>query len=315
MVGWWARIRTTTTRWRAALACRCPPRCSRWRLVLPPEAGIGQAPQSLAKAASERIRSGLSPTRTSISAAVPVLMPWASTIVGAPRSTSASRPESCELISASRSSHRRAMARRLASAEAVVEVSGPGRRAARCRTSAILPVIASSCSRRAAGAPTMIALSVSMAWVRALTAVSRATLRWRIISARLVPALGRAAAWPPSTARAAQPAVGTADLGDDMAPLTEDARQAGAVRSRALDAERPDVAQGPRPGLELAVAREADLDGPLRDARAETRHGDSGVGMLVGVDADDDVGRHGPAHVACPPVSWRTRRSGGRTGL
>src|ERR687893_853405 len=82
MVGWWARIRTTT-RWRAALACRCPPRFSRWRLVLPLEAGIGQAPQSLARAASEWIRSGLSPTRTSISAAVPVLMPWAATIAGA----------------------------------------------------------------------------------------------------------------------------------------------------------------------------------------------------------------------------------------
>ena len=39
-------------------------------MVLPDEAGIGHAPQSFAKAASERIRSGLSPKMRSISAAV-----------------------------------------------------------------------------------------------------------------------------------------------------------------------------------------------------------------------------------------------------
>ena len=43
-------------------------------MVIPDEAGIGQAPQSFAKAASERIRSGLSPKRINISAAV-----WAPT--------------------------------------------------------------------------------------------------------------------------------------------------------------------------------------------------------------------------------------------
>ena len=42
--------------------------------VIPDEAGMGQAPQSFAKAASERIRSGLSPNRINISAAV-----WAPT--------------------------------------------------------------------------------------------------------------------------------------------------------------------------------------------------------------------------------------------
>ena len=49
----------------------------------------------------------------------------------------------------------------------------------------------------------MIAFSVCMACVLALTAVPRATLRWRIISTALVPDFGRAVAWPPSTARAA----------------------------------------------------------------------------------------------------------------
>jgi len=141
-------------------------------------------------------------------------------------------------------------ARRLALAEAVVVVSGPGRKAARCRTSAILPVIASSRSRRAAGAPMMRDFNASMAWVRALTAVSRATLRCLIISTSPVPALGKAVACSPSTARAApsvrlampvaQPAIGTARLVDGMARRTEKARQAGAVRARALDAEGAD---------------------------------------------------------------------------
>ena len=49
----------------------------------------------------------------------------------------------------------------------------------------------------------MTAFMVCMAWVRALTAVSRATLRWRIISTTLSPDFGEAVAWPLSTARAA----------------------------------------------------------------------------------------------------------------
>ena len=36
------------TRQSAALACRCPSRASRWRLVMPDEAGIGATPRSLA---------------------------------------------------------------------------------------------------------------------------------------------------------------------------------------------------------------------------------------------------------------------------
>ena len=73
---------------------------------------------------------------------------------------------------------------------------GPGRKAARCRSRAILPESASSCSRKATGTLTMVAVSVSMARVRLLTAVSRATLRWRITSTVLVPdyEVGRLAA-------------------------------------------------------------------------------------------------------------------------
>ena len=72
---------------------------------------------------------------------------------------------------------RRAIARRLVLADASVEVSGPGRKAASRRRSVILPLTWSSCSRRASGEQTIIALSVCMACVLALTAVSRAILR------------------------------------------------------------------------------------------------------------------------------------------
>jgi hypothetical protein len=68
-------------------------------------------------------------------------------------------------------------------------------------------------------------------------------------------------------APAAQPAVGLADLVGRMALLTEEARQAGAVGARALDAEGEDGAQGPGPCLELAVAVETDPDGQTGDAR------------------------------------------------
>ena len=51
-------------------------------VVMPEDAGIGQAPQSLAKAASDWIRWGLSPKTISISAAVSAPMPNPSRSVG-----------------------------------------------------------------------------------------------------------------------------------------------------------------------------------------------------------------------------------------
>ena len=86
------------------------------------------------------------------------------------------------------------MALSAALADAVVEIIGPGRSAARWRTSVSLPRMPSSCSRNSAGALTMMALSVCMAWVLAFTAASRASFRWRIISTELVPDFGRAVA-------------------------------------------------------------------------------------------------------------------------
>jgi hypothetical protein len=58
----------------------------------------------------------------------------------------------------------------------------------------------------------MMDLIVSMAWVLALTAASRAILRWRIISTELLPDFGSAAAWPARTARAAASASSMSSL-------------------------------------------------------------------------------------------------------
>ena len=107
----------------------------------------------------------------------------------------------------------------------------------------------------------MMAFSVTMAWVRALTAVSRATLSWRIISTVPVPDFGRAVAWPAEhgaggalgVERVAlavlvpQLPVGTVDLEDGMAARLQEARQAGAVGTGALDAEGADRVRRTRP--------------------------------------------------------------------
>src|SRR6266571_97000 len=58
-------MRVNTIRQRAWLACRFPPGLSRWRLVLPDDAGRGATPQRCANAASLRSRCGLSPAATS----------------------------------------------------------------------------------------------------------------------------------------------------------------------------------------------------------------------------------------------------------
>ncbi len=62
-------------------------------------------------------------------------------------------------------------------AEAVVEEMGPGRKAANARISVIGPVMAMNSSRSIWGALTMRVLSVTITWVRAFNAVSRAIFR------------------------------------------------------------------------------------------------------------------------------------------
>ena len=73
-------------------------------------------------------------------------------------------------------------------------------------SAAVQPVAAGLAARGRDRAGAAMAFSASLAWVRASTAVSRATSRWRIISTRLVPASGGAVAWAPRTARGGPPA-------------------------------------------------------------------------------------------------------------
>ena len=90
-------------------------------VVMPEDAGIGQAPQSLAKAASERIRSGLSPKTISISAAVSAPMPKPSRRVGDGVGGELRRgARSWPSISSSRSRQRLASARSVCFVDAVV---------------------------------------------------------------------------------------------------------------------------------------------------------------------------------------------------
>ena len=73
---------------RARLPEPSPPWCRRWRLVFPEEAGIGATPQSRAKAASERSRSGLSPMVTRSALVVSTPMANVENVVGATAATS-----------------------------------------------------------------------------------------------------------------------------------------------------------------------------------------------------------------------------------
>jgi hypothetical protein len=67
-------------------------------------------------------------------------------------------------------------------AEAVGEIISPGLRAARCRTKEIGPRMCSRLARRSAGALMINVFKVIMACDFALTALSLATFRCRIIS-------------------------------------------------------------------------------------------------------------------------------------
>jgi hypothetical protein len=150
------------------------------------------------------------------------------------------------------------MVLRLNLAEAVVAVSGPGRSAAKRRISAILLVIASSCSRKAAGARTRIDFRVSIAWLRALTAVSRAsdlevTDHLDRAGRRFRHSLGLATEhstggvlgiqWIALAVPMPRLAIGTVHLKDGVTACLQGAREAGTVAAGTFDAERPDRAE------------------------------------------------------------------------
>jgi len=93
------------------------------------------------------------------------------------------------------------------------------------------------------------------------------------------------------------PSAGSAYLVDGMACLVERARQTGPIRAGALDAEVADGPERSGPSVEFATTVGPD---PYRQL-SKPRDGHRGVGVLVGVEADDDVGEPGFAHVTCSP--------------
>src|SRR6266536_2759466 len=109
-------------RYSAALAWRSPPRLSRWRVVLPEDAWIGEAPHSIEKQASLRSRPGLSPAATSSAPALSWPTPNSATSWGAALAVRRSSSVVRELISADRAWWRAASVRSASMAAA----RGPG---------------------------------------------------------------------------------------------------------------------------------------------------------------------------------------------
>ena len=93
------------------MAWRSPPWLRRWRLVLPEEAGIGLAPQSVANEPSLRRRSMFWPAVTSSWPAWPVEMPSSWIVRGAAVATSCSSWRSSVAISSIEAAIRRASQR------------------------------------------------------------------------------------------------------------------------------------------------------------------------------------------------------------
>ena len=106
--GSWA-MRARAISWMARLAWRSPPRLSRCRPELfPLEAGIGEVPHSMEKAASPRILSGFEPAASTILAAVTAPTHGAPTRLGYSRDTSEATSRSSSPASSSAPAHWRA---------------------------------------------------------------------------------------------------------------------------------------------------------------------------------------------------------------
>src|SRR3954454_16310565 len=289
-------MRVTTTRWGAALARLSPPRLSRWRGVLPLEAGTGQAPHSFANAASERIRSGLSPTRSSIAAAVPAPIPCAWTSAGggqrlevavvAPDLLVERQPATGDRAQAGLRRRRRRGDRPRPQGR---EVPDQGHLAG----DAVEPLAQGG---RGADDDRLqrhhgLGPSLDRGVARDLEVadhLDRAGARLRP-GGGLPAEHGAGGTLGVERVALALPApqlpVGPVDLEDGMPLCDQEARQAGAVGPGPLDAEGADRAQGPRPGLQCLVAPLADRDGRRAEAGTERVDRDGGVHVLVGVDA------------------------------
>src|SRR4051812_15561581 len=84
--------------------------------------------------------------------------------------------------------------------------------------------------------------------------------------------------------------VGAVDVENAMSRRLQSSGKAGPVGACALDPESPDRAEGAGPRLDLTVAILVHRDGDGADTRAERVQRHRSMGVLMGVDADNDLG-------------------------
>src|SRR6266540_2940486 len=196
---------------------------------------------------------------------------------------------------------------------AVGLVSLPGSSVAAWRISLVVGSVA-SCSRSWVGAVTSSALMALMVWVRALTALWRATRSARSISTVPSWALG-----VPLAAPAAGGPVGAVDLQDPLPVRGQEAGQSGAVAAGAFHTPGLDLAERAGPAQQLGVAGAGGLDLGGGQPPAELVSGRGNMQVLVGVDPDGDAWRLGICHGGRAILSIRrdgwSHRPGGRTAL
>ena len=292
---------------------------------------MGHAPQSLAKAAAERIRSGLSPKIIRIAAAVLAPTAKPSRRVGDVSAVSRARCRSCVVISSARVSQRRASARSVCFPDATGVSSGPGRSPAQQVTSA-RSVRACKGSRSTGGALTRICLSVLIAVVRALTAaiscdfelphhldgaVGRLGRRGGL--SREHRAGGRLRVDRVRLARGStQTPIDSIHFHDPMPRAVDRTGQADAVAAGPFNADGLDATIRLGPGEQRSIPLRIGTErvGAQADAPAIDRHRD--VHVLVGIDPDNHRLRFvqvGPAVRHCRLLGLRRWlvRAGDRT--
>ena len=96
-------------------------------------------------------------------------------------------------------------------------------------------------------------------------------------------------------------AIGPVDLDNTVASTLQEARQACTIGACPLDPEGANEAKGLGPGLHLVIASTARRQGHGAKAGPEPVDGDSRMGLLMGVNADDDLGRIGLSGILGPP--------------
>src|SRR5215218_4199998 len=109
-------------------------------------------------------------------------------------------------------------------------------------------------------------------------------------------------------------AIGAIDLNDTVASTLEEARQACTIGACPLDPEGANGTKGSSPGLHLVIASAARRQVHCPKAGSQPVDGDSSMGFLVGVNADDDPGGIGLSH-SSSSASKNLTDSCERTGL